>query len=80
MSRSLTNNYIPRKCNAPIVYFSATLSDAERNPENFVWKNYTTQPITMHLVEVKHAEMLWQPNSYQYLAKVIQEFFMKISS
>jgi len=72
MSSSLIKNHAARQCQSPIVFFKGTL-DGERNTESFDWQPYTAQPIIHHKVASKHAEMLWQPASYQLIARVVQD-------
>jgi thioesterase domain-containing protein len=72
MSSSLVKNHAARQCQSPIIFFKGTL-DGERNFESFDWQPYTAQPIIHHKVASKHAEMLWQPASYQLIARVVKD-------
>jgi nonribosomal peptide synthetase DhbF len=73
MARSLTNLYTPRVCEAPIVFFRASITDRQQKSEWFDWKPYTRRPITHYDIVAKHAEMLWQPISYTTIARVVSE-------
>jgi hypothetical protein len=72
MSTDLLNNHVPRKCAAPIVFFNA-IDGASLEPESFDWQPYTDQEIKKYDISEKHNEMLWQPNSYKAVAKVVHE-------
>ena len=73
MARSLTKHYTPRVCQAPIVFFRASIKDSQHQAEWFNWQPYTRKSITHYDVRVKHAEMLWQPVSYTIIAGVVSE-------
>lgn len=72
MSSTLVSNHTPRQCQSPIIFFRATL-DGDRNKHAFDWQPYTSQPIVQHTIAAKHAEMLWQPVSYQFIAGVVHK-------
>lgn len=71
MARSLTKDYTPRMCQAPIVFFKSTVTDGQQKEEWFDWQAYSGRPITKYEVAAKHAEMLWQPNSYTLIARIV---------
>ena len=72
MSSTLVSKHTPRQCQSPIIFFRATL-DGDRNKHAFDWQPYTSQPIVQHTIAAKHAEMLWQPVSYQFIAGVVHK-------
>jgi nonribosomal peptide synthetase DhbF len=73
MARSLTKDYTPRVCQTPIVFFKSTVTDGQQKEEWFDWQAYSGQPMTKYEVAAKHAEMLWQPNSYTLIARVVSQ-------
>ena len=72
MSSSLVKAHVPSQCRSPVIFFKATL-DEEKNTDSFDWQPYATLPITHYNIVAKHAEMLWQPASYQLIATVVHE-------
>jgi amino acid adenylation domain-containing protein len=79
MSANLLKNHVPRKCAAPILFFGSS-DGASVKPESFDWQPHTDQEVKNHNINAKHAEMLWQPNSYEAVAKVVHETMINLTA
>jgi thioesterase domain-containing protein len=75
MSANLTKNHSPNLCRAELIYFRAT-KDSEQNQQTdnvFDWQPYTDKPVRLYEVPVTHAQMLWQPVSFKFIASKVHE-------
>jgi hypothetical protein len=79
MSANLLKNHVPRQCTAPILFFGSS-DGASVKPESFDWQPHTDQEVKNHNINAKHAEMLWQPNSYEAVAKVVHETMINLTA
>lgn len=74
-SSDLTKGHTPNRCQAEIIYFKATEVSDQNAPadELFNWQPYTERPLRAYDVPASHAQLLWKPESYKIIAKVVSE-------
>jgi nonribosomal peptide synthetase DhbF len=75
-SVALMSGYQVGQCQAPILLIRAGFTATVENANRFNWSSATLGGVTTYTVQVEHAEMLWQPNSYSEIARIIQSYGM----
>jgi nonribosomal peptide synthetase DhbF len=75
LSWNMTKHYQPECCTAPIVLFKAVSESdqyAQLDPLSD-WQPYSKAPLVFYNIPVKHAEMLWNPLSYNFVASIVTQ-------
>jgi hypothetical protein len=77
-SISLIRNHALKKCHAHIIYFGATDPSGQDTPSEDLsdWQPYTDQAVRHYQIAVTHNQMLWQPVSYEFIARKVHEFMV----
>jgi amino acid adenylation domain-containing protein len=77
-SISLIRNHALKKCHAHIIYFGATDPSGQDTPSEDLsdWQPYTDQAVRHYQIAVTHNQMLWQPVSYEFIARKVHELMV----
>lgn len=73
-SSTLTVGRTKQRCHAAILLFKAMLDPQPEDLSLFDWSPFTDSTFKTIDVQAKHSDMLWQPDSYPYIAQCVRHY------